>query len=172
MFKQVKSVKLLLYVLAFTGMLFSCSKNDESPSDLIVGTWTVSNASMEVTVNNKSLVDFYVDQGYSSAEATQISDSTINVSVQDHQGSIIFRSDKTYSMNFTGGNDSGPWSISDNGKQLTLKNQLGGSFTYNIKTLTKSTLDMTYSRTQNDDIDKNGTYETVSFSIELVMSKQ
>ena len=172
MFKHAKSNKLLFYVFIAAGILVSCSKNNESPSDLIVGTWTVTDVSINETVNGKSLTDFYIDQGYSAAEASQISDSTINIAVQNNQGSILFRSDNTYSMNFTDANDSGPWTISDDGKQLTLKNQLGGLFTYDIKTLTASTLDITYSRTQNNDIDNNGTYETVSFSIELIMSKQ
>lgn len=151
--------------------LNACYKETVSPYDMIAGEWTVSEVNYDIAINGKTLKDFYIELGMSQEEARQLEQTTINEWIQSNKGTITFHSDKTYAMNLTGSSDSGPWVLSSDNKKMTLTNQLGGQFIYDIITLTKNVFQISHRRSQIVDFDNNGTYETFAFTVTMTLVK-
>jgi hypothetical protein len=120
-----------------------CSDDEDSgatTSELLIGTWNTSAIDIEVSVGSQTLVDYLIDEvGLSPSEAASQQDQFIDSLEPEITGSLIFNADNTYSSNFGGGSDNGTWSLSGDGKTITLI-EGADQIAVSIQSITSTTL--------------------------------
>lgn len=111
-------------ILILVLFLAACGDDDSAElntEDHLLGTWTTSSIAIEASVGSQSLTDYLVDEvGMSQEEAEAQYDLFIDSLEPEVTGSLTLNSDNTYDSSFGGGTDSGTWSLSADGKTLTL----------------------------------------------------
>jgi hypothetical protein len=118
-----KSIAVFAWILA-AGFLLSqftsCKKEGESVKDDLVGTWTIDNVTLEVTVEGKSLTEFFVDAGFSQSDAAQFAALFETALMQSFTGTVQFKADNTYTATVSGDSNTGTWEVSSDGKKSHL----------------------------------------------------
>ncbi len=137
----MRKFKGLFLPLAALIMLSSCGKDDEGgTSSGLVGTWKFSSLDViEVSVDGKDIIEYFTDLGLSEAEAQEFADS-FSTSAEENSDianvTVEFKSDGTYKSSQPGeADDTGTWTLSEDGKTLTIDDQ-----TYTVSSLTSSQL--------------------------------
>ena len=171
---KMKLLNLRIFILVLMAglILQACTKEDEDkPSDLIVGTWTATTPTIAITVNSQTLVQYYTSEGLSTADA-QAAAAMVNAMVaQGFTGTLQVKSDGTYVANFGGEADAGTWSLSEDGKTLTIDSNTDVAMTISIVELTSSKLSLQTTETESADLNDDGTEETMTMNITLNFSK-
>ena len=117
-----------LLALAFACCTFfvGCGDDDGETSfneaDL-VATWTLSSADLEFSINGQSLSQWLQQEGGFSAAEAQVIAQGVEDLLDDEfpEGATIqFNSDNTYEANFGGDIEEGTWTLSSDGRTLTL----------------------------------------------------
>ncbi len=161
-----------LTLVIFAGIILSSCKKDETSSNDIVGTWTSGTATYTATVGDKSLNQYLMDDlGLTTFEAQAYEAAFNQFTQQSLAGSIELKKDGSYTSTLGGSNDSGTWSLSDNGKTLTIDSDTDAPLTFNVVSLTSDKLHVTYTETQSEDLNEDGTPETVTIDIDLTFNK-
>ncbi|MDZ7607093.1 MAG: lipocalin family protein [Cyclobacteriaceae bacterium] len=164
----------LICAMTVLCLIVSCNDDDENtPSDLLVGEWTITSTTMDLFVNEKSLVQYLMDEAdMTLAEAQVLADLIQNELMGMFNGTIDFKSGGTYTAVFDGDPDNGTWKISSDGETITLDQGTIDEMLAAIKTLTESTLII--EMTQDEDFDLNGDelLETIVMKIVMSFSKQ
>ncbi|MEK6780764.1 MAG: hypothetical protein AABY93_03610 [Bacteroidota bacterium] len=145
-FKALKYLTLLGFLL----FLANCSKDDDpTPSDMIVGNWTISTVDLTIKVGSQSLVDYLIAQGLTSSEAqlyaTQISDD-----FKDTAGNLDIKKGGTYSTTSGGYTDTGTWELTSDGKTLTLDKGTADESVFTVTALSSTNLNLTGDLTDTD----------------------
>jgi|WetSurMetagenome_2_1015567.scaffolds.fasta_scaffold15418_1 hypothetical protein len=165
------SVRICSIVLFTVLMLSSCTK-DPTPAENLVGTWTAGTPTFTAMVGDKTLTQYFIDVlGLTATEAQQFT-TLFNQSIQQSfTGTIQFKSDGTYTANLGGSADSGTWTLSADGKKLTIdpSNDLPGTF--DVVELTSSKLRFSITQSDSEDLDDDGTPETITISVDLTFTK-
>lgn len=160
---------------SFCGMmciLFSCNNDDESssPADLIIGKWTISDTQMDLTFNNKSLVQYLVEElDLSQAEAILFNDLLEEGLLEFFEGTIEFKQNKTYIINIGGDSDSGTYSMSADGKTLIIDAGTDDETEANIILLDSSTLIIEMNQNAEEDLDDDGFDEQLTMKIKMTL---
>jgi len=166
---QVKIYFLLAFVILFTA---SCEKDEEvKPSD-VTGEWTVSSVSIELNVGDKSFIDYLVDAlGVSDTEA-QLFESLFEDALEEgFTGTIEFKSDNTYVSTFEGSTETGTWELISGGEQMILDKGTADEITLDILSLSDNMMKVGLSEEETEDLDSDGTAETISINVELTLEK-
>lgn len=118
----MKMTKFLSFLyLASILLLASCGKDDDpNPNDFILGTWTVSDITVDVKVGTKTLVQYFVDQGLSQSEAQELADQFTQGFEGGASAEIEFKKDGTYASKDGSSTESGKWEMSADAKTLTI----------------------------------------------------
>ena len=116
----MKKTSYLLISLLFISFLFSCTK---SPSELIVGEWKISDikTSEEIPEDQKEMYKQIMDDMISSTK-------------------IVFKKDGVYEQSIAEEANDGTWTISEDGKTLTLIDENGKKEPATIVELTENKL--------------------------------
>lgn len=163
----------IFFVLLSAGIVFtSCNKDDENKNDLI-GTWTFSTATFDAKVGNKPLNQYFIeDMGLSSSDA-QLAVSLFNAQLQQNfSGTVVFRSDNTYTSTMGGQSETGTWTLSSGGNQLTLDPATGDATVLDVVTLTSDLLKVHFADTGNDDLNGDNVPETIAVDVNMTFTKQ
>jgi hypothetical protein len=162
----------LLAVLAAGLILSSCSKSS-STSDNIVGTWGSASYTLTSTVDGMPIQQYLTEVLSLSADQAQLIATSINNGFQQSlPGSIQLKSDNTYTATSTSGTDTGTWSLSSDSKKLTIVPSTGDPITFDIVSLSSSSIHLQWSQTESEDLNSDGTPETLNFAIDLTLNKQ
>ena len=151
--------QLLMIVLVV--FAFACGDDDEgsdppppTTEDMLVGTWTTSSINIELTVGEKSLADYLVeDLGWSEADAnfySQLFEAELESAVD---GTLTFNDDGTYDSNFDDSPDEGTWSLSADDTTITLDAGTSDEVDITIVSITDTTLVVTLGDSEFDDLD-------------------
>jgi hypothetical protein len=166
----------LIFSLVLSIVIGNSCKKDEETNEAInnlLGTWTINNSDVNLSVDGVDLVTYMVDNfGYSQQEAeTLVSYFKLAIGA-DSQGTINFKDDNTYQLINSDGEENGSWSVNDEGSILTLE-FAGEVDNLNIVSLTSSNLKLTVpTESEEVDLDDDGDVETtVDVDIELNLSK-
>ena len=171
---------LLVALIASLFIITSCETNDgESFESDLIGTWNIDDSSFEVTVDGVSLINFLMTTYQVTQQEAQAFINIFTADLgEDASGSITFKKDNTYNVvdgNYT---ESGTWSISSDGKTLTITGtEDNGTDTYTddftIVTLTSMKMVLTIAEeSEMVDLDDDGIDETkLDIIMELVLSK-
>ena len=117
-FSNLKSFALII----LTGLILSsCSKKDSTPTENIIGTWTAGTYTFNAKVGDLTLTQYFITaMDLTEAEAAQYTALFNLMFQQQFSGTIQIKSDGTYTSDIGGTTDSGTWSLSDDGKELTI----------------------------------------------------
>ena len=163
---------LILYV---TICLFvSCSKDSEDalPTDLILGKWTMTATTMDLLFDNKPLSQYLSEElGIPQDEAENFTDLLNDSLLELFTGTIDFKSDHTYAIVLDGDSDNGTWTLSADGKTLLLDQGTIDETLVTIITLDSSTLIIEMTQSDEEDLDEDGTTETIIMEIKMTLKK-
>jgi hypothetical protein len=160
-----------LILVLITGVVFSsCSKDDEK-TDAIVGTWTTGTSTVTVTVDSKTLIQYFTDLGFTAEEAQAYADLFDQALKQAFTGTITIKSDHTYTSNLDDSPDSGTWSLNSDRSVLTITSTTDGPMTFDVLELTSSKMHLHAQETTNEDLNGDQTPEALSIEIDLNLTK-
>lgn len=170
-----KKMSLLKYfmMILFAGVLVtSCDKDDDDePADLLVGTWTAQSADAEARVGNQPMADYFVSQGFTVSDA-QLLTNLFNVTIQQSfTGTITFIADGTYTSTLGGESDAGTWSLSADGKQLTIDSNTDNTLLLNVDRLTGNELVVSWTETGEEDLNDDTVPETIVVDVTMNLTK-
>jgi hypothetical protein len=133
-FKQVKfKFFALLLIGLFTTTLTSCNNDDDPSAASIVGSWSAIDNDIDVFANGSRIPDIAV-QSLLRQSGVELSE------IFDDDSILEFKADGTYEAreNPTAAPETGSYSVSADGKTLTLRND----FTFSIISLTETNLEL------------------------------
>lgn len=153
----------------------SCSKDEAADvaSDL-VGTWNITDVTVSITANDKDLIAYLVeDFGYDMVTANFLNDMFLDEMAGDISGTITFNKDNTYKVVTPDSEENGTWSVSDDGKKLTITETGYDPDVMTIVSLTSSTLIIGLPvETEMVDLDDvEGDETTLAVSMEMKLTK-
>lgn len=169
--EKMLRTRTLLFMLVAGTLLTACQKSKDNTTNDLIGTWTAGTATVDTKVGGKPLTQYFTDQGYSATDAQTYSNLFIVTVQQAFAGTITFKSDNTYTTNFGGKNESGTWSLSSDGKQLTIDSSTDKPFVLNIESLTKNQLVANWSETDNADINGDNIPESITVNLRMTLTK-
>lgn len=167
------SSKFLCFMLIASLSVTSCKKDKTSNTvTLEGGTWTAGTPTFTAMVGTKTITQYFTDVvGLSAAQAAQYS-TLVNVALmQSFSGSIQFKSDNTYTATLGGTPDSGTWSLSADGKKLTIDSVSSDPETADITELTSNKLTVTINTTESEDLNSDGTPETITVNVTIPFTR-
>jgi hypothetical protein len=111
-----------LIVILVIGVAACKKDGDElSTAELLIGTWTTSEISIESHVGSQTVIDYLINVvGLSPTVAATQNGLFESALASEVTGSLTLNSDNTYASSFGGGSDSGTWSLSSDDRTLTL----------------------------------------------------
>lgn len=161
----------LVFVLVTGLILTSCSKSKTAKDD-IVGTWGSASYTFTTTVNSMPLLQYLTTVlSLPEAQAQLIANSVNSGLQQQLPGQIQIKSDNTYTATGPGGTDTGTWSLSTDNKKLTIVPTTGDPITFDVISLSSSSLHLQWTQSESEDLNSDGTNETLVFTIDLTLSK-
>jgi hypothetical protein len=123
-------------VFIATLVVISCKKST-SKTDNLIGTWTAGAPVMTAMVGTKTLTQYYTDVMGLTASQALIYTSAVNVVLlQSFTCTIQFKSDNSYTSTLGGVTETGTWSLSTDGKILTITPKTVPQEIINISQLT------------------------------------
>lgn len=168
--------KTIITVVFLSVMVLSCSKDDPTPAELLTGTWNSGTITIVPSIGTTPLaVWLNVSAGLSSTEALLYTTMFNTIAQSTFTGTLEFRADNTFTWTMTGRTESGTWSISGDGTELTLTSPLSVidiSDTVNITELTESSLKLNINASVNQDITNDGVAENINIVADLSFTKK
>jgi hypothetical protein len=154
------------------GLSLSSCKKDSSQTDPIIGTWTSGTPTFTAMVGTRTLTQYYTDvMGLTAAQALQYT-SIANLTIQQtFTGTVQFKSDNTYTSTLGGSTENGTWSLSSDSKTLTIIPSSGTPMTGTVTQLTAHNLNVTLTESISEDLNSDGTPETINLNVTLPFTK-
>jgi hypothetical protein len=157
----------------------SCEKDEgkQASSDLI-GTWTVKESSMDVSVGGVDLVTYLMTAfDITEAQAKIFADLFLaGEGGMTPTGTITIKDDNTYTANIDGEAESGTWAVSSDGETLTISGtDEYGPYSDDLTIVSLSSSQLVLSITEDSeevDLDDDNVAETtMDFSITMTLTK-
>ncbi len=152
----------------------SCNKDEDSPqaSELIIGTWTVESVTIDFLFDNKTLVQYLVDEfQILESEAEMLVELLSDSYSEFFTGTITINSNNTYQLDFGDGVESGTWEMSSDGKTITFDKNTSDETVATIVTLNSSTLIIEMTQNAEEDLDEDGVDENLDMEIIMTLKK-
>ena len=169
--RSIQIFKTLFLIGSIAFFVSSCKKDKETKDADIVGNWTISSATVSATIDGKSLSQYFLDLGTSSTEADQFAQAFNDAVQQSFTGTVNIKSDHTYTINSGGSSDGGTWALNSSGDKLTLDAGTADEATFDILSVDKNSLHIKFSQDQMDDLNGDGTDETIAVSVDMNLTK-
>ena len=161
-----------LIPVIITGLILSSCNKDSTPSNDLVGTWTMKTTTFSVMIGNKTFTQYLIDElGLTAAEAQTYNTLLITALQQTYTGTIIIKPDNTYTATMGGETDTGTWSLSSDSKKLTIDSSTDDPITFDVIDLTSSLLHLQAKESETDDLNGDDVPETLTITIDLTFSK-
>ena len=173
---KASSVILMFLTLAF---FYSCEKDEgETVSSDLIGTWTVKESSVDVTVGGVDLVTYLMTAfEVSEEEARNFADLFLgDEGGMAPTGTVTIKDDNTYTSNIDGVKESGTWAVSSDGKTLTISGtDEYGPYSDDLTIVSMSSSQLVLSFTEDSeevDLDDDNVDETtMDFLITMTFTK-
>ena len=174
--KYYNLIRNFIFLSALALTVFACNDEDStSPNieELLIGHWITTEIEVITTIAGQPVKDYLINvEGVPPAEAA-MQDSFLNAElVKELEVELTINEDHTYESVFGWGMDSGTWSLSEDGKTLTLI-EGGEEIIATIHSITDSRLEATLGDEIEFDIDGDpGTPDiTIDAAANIVMEK-
>jgi hypothetical protein len=169
----------LLCTIAVTCFFSSCNDDDEStPSDLLIGEWIFSTATMELSIDDKTLVQYLMDEGGLTESEAEIYDDLLFGMIEDEfvpESTVVItiKSNDTYLITDPSSEDNeGTRELSADGKTLTLDKGTEDEMMFEVVSLSESKLVINSIQELEDDFDEDTVNETMVINIEMTLNKE
>jgi len=167
---RVSAILLGLTFLTLT----SCDKDNDTngngSSDELIGKWTITSSTYEITVNGDNIIQYLMEaMGLTETEAEEFAEFFF--SDMGATGTIEFKSDGTYVAISDGETDEGTWVLSSDNKTLTMDKGTEYEAAIAVISLTSTKAVMEFTQTETDDLDEDGTPDTMEIFMHLELSK-
>lgn len=153
---------------------FSCNEDGEVfVEDDIVGLWTITEASADISVGEMSFTDYLKEYLQLSDIEAQAFELAMKQGITEGMnGTVEMKSDNTYLAEFADDPpETGDWELID-GKLLKLLETGGTEPTeLTIISLTSSKLVIEFNETETEDLNQDGTDEEITMLINMTMTK-
>ena len=170
--KTSLNIKLICYILITGLAVTSCKKDSNNTVTLEGGTWTAGTPTFTAMVGTRTLNQYFTDvMGLTTTQAAQYTAIANLALMQSFTGTIQFKSDHTYTATLGGTSDSGTWSLSADGKKLTIDSNTGAPETADITELTSNKLTVTLISTESEDLNGDGTPETLTVNVTIPFTR-
>ena len=173
-FEKVLYSAILSLFCGIMCMFFSCGDDNEdaSTAELIIGKWTISDTKMDLMFNDKSLVQYLIEElDLSQSEAVIFKDLLEETLLEFFVGTIEFKRDKSFIINIGGDVDSGTYIISADGKTLIIDAGTDDETKADIILLNSSTLIIEMNQHAEEDLDEDGLTEQLTMKIKMTLNK-
>lgn len=181
-------LKFPVSIVTIAVLLAGCSSSDDDGAGAgadLTGIWTTATASVFVAVGPQtftdhyipleSLKDYYINElGYYSPSAVEhIVTQYENAIKEELVGSIHFKSDNTYELKFgSSGPDDGTWTLSGDGKILTLDPGTVDEQVLFVNLLRRNSCIFVFSQERMEKFDEDDTEDvTVRITITLTLMR-
>jgi hypothetical protein len=155
-----------------TGLILSSCSKDSTPTDDLVGTWTIESAAFTAMVGTLTLTQYFTEElGLTPTEAQQFTDAFNQQMQQAFTGSFQMKSDNTYSSTFGGSPETGTWSLSSDNKKLTIDPSTDSPVIMDVIELTSSKLHLRGTDSQSEDLNDDSIPETIDVTVDLIFTK-
>jgi hypothetical protein len=162
----------IICVILITGLALGSCKKDSNSVTLEGGTWTAGTPTFTAMVGTKTLAQYYTDvMGLTADQAAQYTAFANLALMQSFTGTIQFKSDGTYTGTLGGKTDTGTWSLSADGKTLTINSGTAGPETAQINELTSKTLNVSIITNESQDLNNDGTPETITINVTIPFTR-
>lgn len=135
----------------------------------LIATWTINDVDFVMTIDGQDLVTWFVENTEltqtQAEELAEIFEGEMGISTN---GTVTSNDDNTFTLNFDGDVENGTWS--KNGDQLTL-NTDGEVIDLDILTLNSNTLIVQMVESETEDMDDDGSVETLEMAITMHFDK-
>lgn len=171
-----KRLFLLLVVLTWIGIPACNEDKDDmevNTEELLIGTWVTTDVEVTTLIGGQSVADYLVDTvGLSTAEAAVQEALFHAFLVNELEVTLTLHEDHTYESEFSGGMDSGTWSLSADEKTLTLV-EGGEVIIVTINSISSSVMNATIADEIEFDIDNDSNTPdvTINASADLILEK-
>ena len=170
-----KSFSSLLAISLFT-FIVSCKEDDEvvvATEAELIGTWTTQSSQVDATINGKDMIDFLIDAFEMTEQEAQIAKEAFEADNEMDSGTTIeLKSNHTYTAKATGEDpDDGTWKLSTDGKKLLIDEGTDDEMEFEIKSISGSNLSLFTERSEKDDLDQDGTDDTIAVKLTLNLKK-
>jgi hypothetical protein len=171
--KNLMNTKIMYGILIVSLAVASCSKDSDTPAvTLEGGTWTAGTPTFTAMVGNKTLNQYFMDvMGLTTTQAAQYTAVANLALIQSFTGTIQFKSDNTYTANLGGTPDSGTWSLSADGKKLTIDSNTETPETADITELTSNKLTISIITSESEDLNGDSTPETLTVNVTIPFTR-
>jgi hypothetical protein len=171
--KTSLNIKFLYFILIAGLTVASCKKDSDSTTvTLEGGTWTAGTPTFTAMVGTRTLNQYFTEvMGLNTTQAAQYTALANLALMQSFAGTIEFKSDNTYTATLGGVPDSGTWSLSADGKKLTIDSNTEAPETADITELTSNKLTVTLISTQSEDLNSDGTPETLTVNVTIPFTR-
>ncbi len=164
--------KIIYVVFIAVLAVSSCKKDSSTTVTLEGGTWTAGTPTMTAMVGERTLTQYYTDVvGLTADQALQYTAIANIALMQTFSGTIQFKSDNTYTANLGGTPDSGTWSLSADGKKLTIDSSSDDPVTADITELSSNKLTVTLTEIINEDLNDDGTDENITVNVTIPFTR-
>ena len=166
----------LFIIILFVGFT-ACNKDDDgddngnlTTSELLIGTWTVTDFDLDIEIGSQSLIDYLIEVEGLSPEEAAAQNAIFEAFLESEvTGTLTLKSDNTYVSNFGDGSTTGTWSLSADEKTLTLV-EGDDTIVITINSITKTTLKATISETSSEDLDDDPLTPDVIISVDAILT--
>jgi hypothetical protein len=166
------NIRIICLVLIAGMAVTSCKKDSSSTVTLAGAAWTAGTPTFTAMVGTKTLTQYFTDVMHlTTAEAAQYT-ALVNVGLmQSFTGTVTFKSDNTYTSNLGGVADNGTWSLSADAKKLTITSSTSAPEVADVTVLTSTKLTVSLSDTTSEDLNSDGTPETITISVTIPFTR-
>ncbi len=152
-------------------ILSGCHKDSSSQNDLI-GTWTMQSGTFSAMVGTKTMTQYFIDNlGLTATQAQALNDAFNQSLQQTFTGNVQLKSDNTYTSTLGGEADSGTWSLSTDGKKLTIDSINDVPVIMDVVELTSTSLHLNETETTMEDLNSDSIPETITVTVDLIFNK-
>lgn len=170
--RKVKFTRLFaLLVIGISLILIaSCGKDDDDNANgsvSIVGIWTLSDGSVEMTIDGVSFVNYLINLGMTTSEAQAGWVEMQADMMPPFGGSVEFKENGTFVVSWEF-DPNATWFIANN--KLTI-NSDGDIMTFDIITLTSTVCTIRSTQTELEDFNDDGQDETIVVIMQLIFTR-
>lgn len=153
--------------------LISCEEEDpEGTSASLAGDWVYESAAIEVQIDGKDFVQYYIDElNITASQAEEIEDLLKEGSNVFENIMLSFDAGGTYAAAFEGDSNNGTWSLNDAGTELLLDAGTTEETILEVLTLSDSKFIFGISEEETDDVDGDNVNETITISLQISMKR-
>lgn len=159
--------------LGAIGMLLvfttSCNKDDEDITASIVGAWTVTETTMDMTIDGVSWLDYMVNELGLPTETAELAWSEMQGET-DFDGTAEFAAEGIFASKWEGDDpESGTWSL--DGNKLSINVEGEDTMVFDVITLSETQLVIELREADADDMDQDGTEETLEMIMKITFTR-